>query len=276
MTQLQETALSLLTQFVDICEKYGLTYYLVCGSALGAVKYSGFIPWDDDIDVAMPRVDYERFLQIAQDLLPDHLFLQNYRTDPKVPFFYSKLRNSQTTFIENSTKHISMNHGVYMDIFPLDGYPKDSGEQKKFERKKLWHQLKLSCAYSSKRSWKSKLVYIAGCMLGWKKQVQRITKAQDVLFSGYSLESSDLWCNHGNWQGKLEYAPKEQYGAGAWSSFEGLKVRIPEQADAYLTQKYGQWREELPRQDQRGHHYYTVLDLDNPYTMYVKADSDFA
>lgn len=74
MTELQEIEVGLLQQFLSICEKLNLTYYLVCGSALGAVKYGGFIPWDDDIDVALPRKDYERFCREAPELLPEWCF----------------------------------------------------------------------------------------------------------------------------------------------------------------------------------------------------------
>ena len=70
MTELQTVELELLRQFLAVCEREGLTYYMVCGSALGAVKYGGFIPWDDDIDVALPRADYERFCRVAPGLLP--------------------------------------------------------------------------------------------------------------------------------------------------------------------------------------------------------------
>ena len=76
MNRLQTVELELLKAFVDICEKLGLKYYLVCGTALGAVKYGGFIPWDDDVDVALPREEYRRFLQEAPALLPEHIFLQ--------------------------------------------------------------------------------------------------------------------------------------------------------------------------------------------------------
>ena len=73
MTEIQKKSFELLCQFVEICEKLDLEYFLVCGSALGAVKYGGFIPWDDDVDVAMHREDYERFLEQAPKLLPEHM-----------------------------------------------------------------------------------------------------------------------------------------------------------------------------------------------------------
>ena len=120
MTPLQQKELELLTLFIQICSQLELRYYLVCGTALGAVKYGGFIPWDDDVDVSMPREDYEVFLQKAPALLPEHVFLQNYRTDPAFPQIFSKLRNSNTTYIEKSAGKLPINHGIYIDIFPLD------------------------------------------------------------------------------------------------------------------------------------------------------------
>ena len=82
MTPLQEKEFEMLGTAVDICDKLGLRYYLLCGSALGAVKYRGFIPWDDDVDIGLPREEYEIFISQAQHYLPKNLFLQNYRTDP--------------------------------------------------------------------------------------------------------------------------------------------------------------------------------------------------
>ena len=84
MTDLQNAEFEILKEYTGACEKLGLTYYLVCGSALGAVKYGGFIPWDDDIDVAMPRRDYDLFCEKAQALLPGHIFVQTNVTDRNI------------------------------------------------------------------------------------------------------------------------------------------------------------------------------------------------
>lgn len=103
MTDLQKKQLEMLRAVDKACEQLSLRYYLVCGSALGAVKYKGFIPWDDDLDIGMLRPDYEIFIENAQRLLPDNYFLQNYRTDPTFPQVFSKVRDSSTTFIEKSS-----------------------------------------------------------------------------------------------------------------------------------------------------------------------------
>ena len=86
----------------------------------------------------------------------------------------------------------------------------------------------------------------------------------------YPCTGSDIIANHGNWQKSLEYAPPEQYGKGVMMKFEGLDVRVPAMYDAYLTQKYGDWRSDPPESEQVGHHYYTVCDPEKPYTEYVQ------
>jgi lipopolysaccharide cholinephosphotransferase len=107
-------------------------------------------------------------------------------------------------------------------------------------------------------------------LLGFHKNTNKYLKRLDKILSAYSTEVSPIWCNHGNWQGKLEYAPKEQYGKGVMMKFEGIDVRVPEKYDEYLTQKYGDWRADLPKEKQVGHHYYSVMDLNRPYTYYME------
>lgn len=136
MTELQEIEFGLLQQFLSVCEQLNLTYYLVCGSALGAVKYGGFIPWDDDIDVALPRKDYEIFCREAPRILPEWCFLQNYHSEPQYYLLGSKLRDSRTTYIEMMTDHLKINQGVFIDIFPLDGQWRTEREHQMFRKKR--------------------------------------------------------------------------------------------------------------------------------------------
>lgn len=272
MTQLQRLQFDMLKCAIDICERLDLRCYLVCGSALGAVKYAGFIPWDDDVDIALLRGDYERFCREAQALLPEYYFLQNSRTDPGAPIICSKLRDSRTTFIEQSVSHLDMNHGVYIDIFPLDGYPDGEKERRRFDFHLFWRKIVLHSVYRMNDRMKptTKLFLLAERILGLSRNPKRRVDSITALITRYPPEESRLWCNYGNWQGRLEYAPREQYGNGIWATFEGLRVRIPEDYDAYLTQKYGDWRAELPVEQQVGHHYAEVIDLEHPYTDYVE------
>ena len=119
MNELQQKELDLLKEFVKFCELHNLTYFLIGGTLLGAIRHLGFIPWDDDIDVGMPRPDYDRFCELAEKHFVGDIFFQSYRSDKGYPYIFSKLRNSNTTFIEKIYRHVPMNHGVYIDIFPL-------------------------------------------------------------------------------------------------------------------------------------------------------------
>lgn len=271
MTDLQKVEREMLCTFIAICEQLQLTYYLVCGSALGAMYYQGFIPWDDDLDVALPRSDYQRFCREAPALLPDHYFLQTYQTDPAFPAIYAKMRDSRTTFIETAAAHLPIHHGVYLDVFPLDGYPTERRQIRRLERHKKWLKLQLSSAYptSSAQKFVTRCALRVFRMLGVDKRTDRVAERLEKRISQWDLDSSPLWCNHGNWQGKLEYAPREQYGQGREVEFEGLTVRVPSLAEEYLTQKYGNWQRDLPVEQQISHHHCLVCDTKKPYTNYI-------
>lgn len=120
---LQRTELELLLEFQRLCRELGLRYYLTAGTLLGAVRHKGFIPWDDDIDVAMPRRDYDRLSREAPGLLgPEHLY-QDYRNEPNFPYYFAKLRKRGTRVEEPILRAIDMDQGVYIDVFPLDRCP---------------------------------------------------------------------------------------------------------------------------------------------------------
>ena len=124
LRQLQLCELEILDEFVRVCEKHGLPYYLVGGTLLGAVRHQGFIPWDDDIDVAMPREGYDRFAEIAQQELGPQYFYQSPDTDPHYFLTYNKIRKNGTKVYEERFKNARIHKGVFIDIFPLDFCPK--------------------------------------------------------------------------------------------------------------------------------------------------------
>ena len=272
MTQLQEIEFDILKNVIQICDCLGLKYYLVCGSALGAVKYQGFIPWDDDVDIALCRDDYKVFCEKASEYLPKNLFLQTNRTDLNYPQIFCKVRNSETTYIESSVRHIDMNHGAYIDVFPLDGYPKDIKKQRCLEIKKAVLHYQQICAYEMPNNIKfyTKVLIKMERIFGFDRNINKTVQKMEKVLSKYKTDNSDIWCNHGNWQGKLEYASCKQYGNGTWVVFEGLRVRIPEDYDAYLTQKYGDWRADLPKEQQISHHFAEIIDLNRPYTDFIE------
>ena len=274
MTELQKLEFDMLREVLRISGLLGIKCFLVCGTALGAVKYKGFIPWDDDIDVGMFREDYDRFCKEAPKYLSEPYFLQNSDTDPAYPLIFAKLRNSYTTYIESSIKTLNINHGVYIDIFPLDLYPVKKSSQHLLEIKKWYYTHLLATVYDTKRTLPGEVIRRFNLMLGVDKRIPKIIKKYEKALSAFNGTDSQTVCNHGNWQGKLEYADKSQYGNGANALFEGLAVTVPEKYDEYLTRKYGDWHSDPPKEEQKGHHLYEIVDLEHPYTDYITVESD--
>ncbi len=269
MTEMQARELSLLAAFLEVCEACRLRYFLVCGSALGAVKYGGFIPWDDDIDVALPREDYEIFLKQAPERLPDYLFLQNYHTDPAFPQIYSKLRDSRTTCIEESSRFLPIHHGIGLDIFPLDGYPASKTAQFRLELGKKWYLHLLGSAFAPPRDPLHRLEYRVKRFFGVHRRTAQIAASYDSLVRRYPTEGSQIWCNHGSWQGRQEYTERDVYGTGTEGVFAGIRVRLPRDWDTYLQGKYGNYHSDPPPEKQRSHHRYSVVDFSRSYVYYI-------
>lgn len=120
--ELQQIELSILLDVRDICQELGITFFLGEGTMLGAVRHNGFIPWDDDIDLLMPRDDYERFLKIAPKLLCPKYEIQHSTTVNQYwsPFIKVRLLNSGTKYRQHHIAHLTKNNGPYIDIFPID------------------------------------------------------------------------------------------------------------------------------------------------------------
>jgi len=139
LEELRTIQLNILLSFHQFCADNGIRYSLAAGTLIGAVRHKGFIPWDDDIDVAMPREDYEKLLQIANTEFKHPYFFDSFETS-NVPQTFAKLRNSKTTAIENIKS--DRNQGIFIDIFPVDHLIED---KKLLERQRknisLWDRL---------------------------------------------------------------------------------------------------------------------------------------
>lgn len=121
---LKQVLYEILGRVDDICRRHGLRYFVTGGTAIGAYFWESILPWDDDVDVGMPRPDYERFLSIAQEELGDAYFLQTTDTEPHSLFYFAKVRKNGTLFEEWDFRHVHMHQGIYVDIFPFDRIPR--------------------------------------------------------------------------------------------------------------------------------------------------------
>ena len=124
LRQLQMIELELLEEVDRICRKCNIKYNIIAGTLLGAVRHGGFIPWDDDADVALLRPEYEKFRQACKtELDTDRFYFQDHRNTKGYRWGYGKLRRKQTLFLRENQEHMPYKQGVFIDVFPLDGVP---------------------------------------------------------------------------------------------------------------------------------------------------------
>ena len=267
LTQLKHIQIAILKEYIEICHKHGLQYFLVGGSCLGAVRHQGFIPWDDDIDIGMPRADYDRFLEVAPAELSDGYFLQTAHTDKHYPMNFAKIRNSQTTFLESSVSHLDINHGVFFDIFPMDGYHFSRGREIKM--KICRHGVARAFRIPQSQSVIKKLLIFLATL-----PVRDYHKARDILEKmacRYRYEDCDIIASYFGVWGKKEIFKKEIFGQGSKGIFEGIEVMLPADPHGYCRQLYGDYMKYPPLEKRVTHHYCDVIDLDKSYLYYIKS-----
>ena len=264
--ELQQVELAIFKSFVEVCEKLGIRYYLLAGTLLGAVRHKGFIPWDDDIDVGILRDDYDRFLECAGELLPSHLFLQSYKSDKGYHQPYAKLRNSNTAFIELPVKDNPMNHGVFIDIFPLDKCDVSVRNSFSYRMKERIYSMSASSLMKNyKLDFKRRLIRV-GCKLICPDPKVAISKI-DALRQ--SMPKGEMLVNFSGVYGAREIAPADWYGEGVTLEFEGMLVTVPKEYDKLLTQIYGDYMTPPPPEKRITTHQTCVVDTERSYIEFL-------
>lgn len=265
LKEIQSAELSILKVLLKIIEKYHLKYYALGGTLLGAVRHKGFIPWDDDIDIGMPRPDYDRFLEIAEKELPEPLHLYAcYNGKKPSGSYFSKVVDESVT-IKRVFCGNAVEYPIWIDVFPLDGVPdgilrfilwKYGGMllTKVLTLSQVSKQYDVSLPRSNFVGNKEKAIRIflklrINKLLNEKLLWNRL----DHVLKRYDYDSSKRLINFcGNWHMK-EMFSKDIYGAGALYPFEDIMIRGPESYDFVLTQMYGDYMTPPPA-DQRNHH----------------------
>lgn len=268
LSRLKETEFEMLKAFDELCKTLNLKYYLLGGTLLGAVRHKGFIPWDDDIDVGMLREDYEVFIKCAQSLLPPELFVQNFYTDPEFPHNFTKIRNSNTTFIETPVRNQKINHGVFIDIFPLDYYPEKPRAVKWFNIRNKWLSRAVRAYfYMPHVTAVPRVRAIDAVMKMMYPSVNKLIRKREKLYTAF--KSGTRIANYSGAWGAKEIVPSEWYDTGAELEFEGLRTIGPKHYEKWLTQVYGDYMQLPPVEKRKGHHYTDAVSFDRPYTDFI-------
>ncbi len=149
LTQLHQVLYEILEEIVRICDKHNIPYFVIGGTAIGALSEKAILPWDDDIDIGMKREDYNKFLQIASQELREPYFLSWIHTDPHSPYYFAKVKKNNTLFVEEMFKDVPMHQGIFVDIFPFDRIPNN-----KLLRKIQYEAVNfLKCCLMGKEVW---------------------------------------------------------------------------------------------------------------------------
>ena len=161
LRQLQIIELEMIIEADRICKKCGIQYNIIAGTLLGAVRHEGFIPWDDDADIAMLRPEYEKFRDACKtELDTSRFYFQDHRNTKGYRWGYGKLRRKNTLFLREFQEHMPYEQGVFIDVFPMDAIPDNKFLRsiKNFEcfcvRKVLWSKVgKIADKNKLKRKW---------------------------------------------------------------------------------------------------------------------------
>lgn len=264
LRKVQLVQLEMLYEIDRVCREEDIPYFLHCGTFLGAVRHKGFIPWDDDLDVAMFREDYDRFRDIAPEKLKDRYCFQDWHTDERYALPFGKLRKKKTCYLEAKSAPLAEN-GFFVDIFPIDPAPASEKERERLKRK-LLTLFRVKLMKSGFAPWMEEK------RINWKKRIGYLP---------YMLASklvSDQWliCHYdaavaavpqGEWVYEQSALPKPNYFQRSWLRelamypFENGSFPGPKDYDSYLTSLYGDYMTPPPEAERENRHQIVRLDF---------------
>lgn len=251
LKKLHDTEIEILDEIDRICKKYNLQYFLIGGTLLGAVRHYGFIPWDDDLDIAMPRKDYKEFAKIAKYELGGKYIFDSIRNNKLYWLPFAKVRMKDTILEEKIMQKYKGNKGIWVDIFPLDNAKKELNLIQKIKYKII-----VICRYIV-----SQKMDILENKTVIKKILNKISKVFSIKFLILIIEKvmssnwnnkSKYFINYGSQYGiKKQTHLKEKYFPAIAVEFEGKKYKAPNDYDYVLTKIYGKDYMQLPPKEKR-------------------------
>lgn len=271
---LQNKILEIVTYFDIFCKKNNIRYYLMGGSALGAMRHNGFIPWDDDFDVFMDYENYMKFLEVAKEKLDRDLFYLQEENSQEYPLYFSKIRMNGTTFIEKDIKDRDMHHGIYIDIMCLNNTTKN-----KFIR---------YLQYFSARVLSARAIAEQGYITDSKRKKWALGVVK-YLVNGYvkrGLLKVVRGLNHkdsdyvGHFFGRAPFLktsfPTSYLGVARDVPFDDLVLPVPQEVEKYLTVRYGERYMDMPSESVKAQypsHAY-IVDVDKSYNEYLALEKE--
>ncbi len=269
--ELQEKCLEIALVFQKFCEKHHLLFYLCGGCCIGALRHGGFIPWDDDIDVFMPREDYETLCELwPKEMDPAKYRLS--RTD-KDHFLRSQLTaitDEETTFVKERQQDLDMAHGVRLEVLPLDGCPSS-----RFKRRcqLLWGLAYQIYINQEAPTSKGKFLYMVGKIMlflapGWKNRY-RMAMLCERKMSKYPIAECEYvteLCVRYNYM--VNEYPKEIFASAVYKEFEGHLLPLPVGYDTYLKMAFGDYMELPPEEKRVPSHDGVCVDVHKSYRNY--------
>ncbi|NLC93910.1 MAG: LicD family protein [Treponema sp.] len=257
MNDLQKAILNILIDVDKVCRKHKINYFLDGGTALGAVRHGGFIPWDDDIDIGMLREDYEKFLSIAQEELGDEYFIQTIETEKKYYQIFAKVRKNNTLFVEPPIRNLNIHKGIFIDIFPFDYLPKNNYE--KYLQKvtdlisvlykrgfpDLNEMPRNNIKYYIKNVLHRSLYYLRNL----RSKDKILNEINNIIQAGREIEGEKLIASYAYADGKLAFDSAVIFPVRE-IKFEGYTFFIHNDPEKYLKMEYGDYMK-LPDEKDR-------------------------
>lgn len=262
LEEIQNIEMGILGEFIRICSKFSLKYYLLEGSLLGAIRHQGIIPWDDDIDVGMFREDYEKFLELAPQEIRSPYIISNYKIREGYKDYITQISHSEKR-VNTSFRKKDDVMNVWIDVFVIDGMPRNPIRHFIHKYNLLFHKMIMMWSDldhylvtgRENRPWFEKLAIKMCRTFHFEKIINssKALKRMDNCLKSFHISSTNNTINFmSEYKWRTEF-PLEYYGEGRVSSFGSLYAVIPEKAEEMLKSIYGNYME-LPPEDKRYKH----------------------